>query len=161
MVCGLVSFGFSQTAKLVKDLFDGHIGPQLLCKVVKSLPYFLKPMVGGLLCSLIVIPYLQIIFFSYKTLNVLFHSFLDDSLPFIFSFIVVKTIAAALAASSGLVGGTFAPSLFLGTMMGAGFHQVVGKVLELDMTGRLRVMEIADSPAYMWQASSWHPFMHP
>jgi H+/Cl- antiporter ClcA len=67
-------------------------------------------------------------------------------LSFIVSLLVVKTIATALAAGSGLVVGTFASSLFLGAMTGAAFHQVATTVLQLDMFhGNI---EIADGPAY-------------
>ena len=150
-VCGVVAFSFSQTAKVAKSVFDGEIGPQAFRDAVKSLPYGSKPMIGGLLCGLIAIPYPQILFFGYATLNALLNSVLDDSLPLILSLLVVKTIATALAAGSGLVGGTFAPSLFLGAMSGAAFHQMMGYALALEVPPELvfsNQWEIADGPAY-------------
>lgn len=60
----------------------------------------------------------------------------------------VKMFTTAVAAGSGLVGGTFAPSLFLGGMLGASFHNVVGGVLnEINVMGST-VFAIADVPAY-------------
>ena len=150
-MCGVVAFVFSQTAKVAKSMFDGDIGPQGIRDLVKSLPYSSKPMIGGLLCGLIAIPYPQILFFGYETLNALLNSLLDDSLPFILSLLFVKTIATALAAGSGLVGGTFAPSLFLGAMTGAGFHQIMDMVVAMEMPPELAFLnhwEIADGPAY-------------
>jgi len=142
--CGIVSVVFSQLAKLAKSLFDGEVGPEAVRDAIKSIPYFSKPAIGGLLCGLIAIPFPQILFFGYETLNALLNSLLDDSLMFIVSLLVVKTIATALAAGSGLVGGTFAPSLFLGAMTGAAFHQVAESVLQMDFFN----MQIADGPAY-------------
>jgi len=85
----------------------------------------------------------QILFFGYETLNALLHSLLDDSFGFFLSLLIVKMVATALAAGSGLVGGTFAPSLFLGAMTGAAFHQVAANVLPMTYLN-----EIADGPAY-------------
>ncbi len=39
--------------------------------------------------------------------------------------LVAKLLTTASSASSGLVGGTFAPRLFLGGVLGAGFHNVI------------------------------------
>jgi H+/Cl- antiporter ClcA len=41
-----------------------------------------------------------------------------------------KLLTTASSASSGLVGGTFAPSLFLGGVLGAGFHNVITDSLQ-------------------------------
>jgi hypothetical protein len=54
----------------------------------------------------------------------------------------------AVAAGSGLVGGTFAPSLFLGGMLGASFHNAVSGVLNSVNILGSTVFTIADVPAY-------------
>jgi H+/Cl- antiporter ClcA len=71
----------------------------------------------------------QILFFGYETLNTLLK---NNSLPLtlIGSLLGVKTLMTAICAGSGLVGGTFAPSLFLGAMLGAGFHEVASQTLQ-------------------------------
>ena len=141
--CGVVSFLFSGLAKISKSLFDGKTGPEWVKSTMNALPHLSKPAIGGLLCGLIAIPYPQILFFGYETLDALLNSLLQNSFGFLVSLLVVKMVATALAAGSGLVGGTFAPSLFLGSMAGAAFHEAIADVLPHDISGAL-----ADSPAY-------------
>jgi H+/Cl- antiporter ClcA len=144
---GVVAFAFSQTAKAARDLFDGEVGPEGLRNVAKNLPNGAKPVIGGLLCGLIGLVFPQILFFGYETLNSLLAK---SSLPTmtLLSLLVVKTIATALAAGSGLVGGTFAPSLFLGAMTGAAFHNIVDSVLVVPGSITGYSMQLADVPAY-------------
>jgi len=138
--CGIVSVLFSALAKACKSFFEGNLGPESVQTTVRQIPYLYRPAIGGLLCGVIGLAYPQILFFGYETLNALLNSLLEDSFGLILTLLVVKMVATALAAGSGLVGGTFAPSLFLGAMTGTAFHQVV----EMTLPGN----QIADSPAY-------------
>lgn len=75
----------------------------------------------------------------------------DDSIGFILSLLAVKMGATAIAAGSGLVGGTFAPSLFFGAMTGAAFHQaLVGSIATNPDLWMLTPWAdgVADTPAY-------------
>ena len=149
---GVVAFVFSQTAKLAKAIFDGEAGPEPLRNAAKSLPNGAKPVIGGLICGVIGIVFPQILFFGYETLNSLLAK---SSLPTmtLLSLLVIKTIATALAAGSGLVGGTFAPALFLGAMAGASFHNIMSSLFQFGMQGEVGIefgyaMQLADVPAY-------------
>ena len=149
---GVVAFVFSQTAKLMKNLFDGEAGPESLRNVAKSLPSGGKPVIGGLLCGLIGLAFPQILFFGYETLNSLLAS-TAMSTTTLLTLLVVKTISTALCAGSGLVGGTFAPALFLGAMTGASFHNIMSGLLQFGETGDMGfiagyAMQLADLPAY-------------
>ena len=56
--------------------------------------------------------------------------------------LLAKLSATAICAGSGLVGGTFAPSLFLGAVLGATYQSVTSDVLgQLGLT-------VSDAPAY-------------
>jgi len=68
-----------------------------------------------------------------ETLNSLLK---NNTLPFylILTLMGVKTVMTAVSAGSGLVGGTFAPSLFLGAMVGAAFHESATFVLSTLLT---------------------------
>jgi H+/Cl- antiporter ClcA len=143
---------FSQTAKLSKALFDGEAGPKFLREAVQSLPSAAKPVIGGLICGIIGLVFPQILFFGYETLNSLLAK---SSMPTetLLSLLAVKIIATALAAGSGLVGGTFAPALFLGAMAGASFHNIMVSLFQFGMQGELGflggyAMQLADVPAY-------------
>ena len=151
---GVVAAVFSQTAKWAKSLFDGEVGPGPIRATFSALPNSIKPVIGGLLCGLIGIAFPQVLFFGYETLNSLLA---NSSLPttLLLTLLVVKILSTALVAGSGLVGGTFAPSLFLGAMTGASFHNIASWVLMHAMDSRIvpavlggTVLELADVPAY-------------
>lgn len=148
VISGFVAFTFSKTANFVQAVFAGKEGPDELQDLMRSIPDATKPMLGGLICGSIALVFPQVLFFGYETLNSLLA---NDSLPvsLLLSLLVVKTIATAISVGSGLVGGTFAPSLFLGAVTGASFHNVVETILtDLQTTLNLPVQAIADVPAY-------------
>lgn len=151
---GLVAFGFSQAATISKSIFDGKVGPARFRKAVDELPAPAKPVIGGLVCGLVGLVFPQILFFGYETLNGLLA---NGSLPLalLLSLLVVKVGTTAISAGSGLVGGTFAPSLFMGGMVGASFHNIMSSIFHLASgADALQIMsggpllELADVPAY-------------
>lgn len=150
--CGIVAVVFSFLAKVSKSWFEGNVGPPNVRQTMQGIPYVFRPALGGLICGVLGLVYPQILFFGYETLNALLHSLLEDSFGFILSLLVVKMVATALAAGSGLVGGTFAPSLFLGAMTGTAFYQVAAPILLLLLSsssdGGAAGWEMADSPVY-------------
>jgi H+/Cl- antiporter ClcA len=149
-VSGAIAFVFSQMAKLSSAFFAGSVGPRSIRDGMRALPQPAKPIVGGALCGAVGIYFPQILFFGYETLNALLaNNALSTSL--VLSLLLVKMVMTALSAGSGLVGGTFAPSLFLGAMTGAAFHNIVSSVLVFAMQfGFLHglPLELADIPAY-------------
>ena len=150
--CGVVAVVFSCLAKVSKSWFEGNVGPPNVRQTMQGIPYVFRPALGGLICGVLGLVYPQILFFGYETLNALLHSLLEDSFGFILSLLVVKMVATALAAGSGLVGGTFAPSLFLGAMTGTAFYQVAAPISLLLLTsnsdGGAAGWEMAGGPVY-------------
>lgn len=152
-VSGFVAFFFSRVANLSKSFFDGDLGADSVRSVMHSLPPTVKPLMGGLLCGIVGLFFPQILFFGYETLNSLLA---NTTLPttLLLSLLFVKTVMTAVSAGSGLVGGTFAPALFLGAMVGASFHNIVALLFQLVMqlggTGVFQtpLLELADVPAY-------------
>ena len=111
--CGLVSVIFSQTAKWSKDVLDGNVGPAFIRNSFGALPVAAQPIIGGLTCGGVGYFYPQVLFFGYETLNGLLEN--DNlSTELLLTLLVAKTFTTAVSAGSGLVGGTLAPSLFLG-----------------------------------------------
>ncbi|CAB9514465.1 Chloride channel protein CLC-e [Seminavis robusta] len=126
---GVVAFVFTYSAKISQQFFQGDLGADAVKSTMNSIPEPVKPVIGGLICGLVGLAFPQILFFGYETLNSLLKN--NSLLPvgLILSLLVVKTITTALSAGSGLVGGTFAPSLFLGAMLGGAFHDGVDTAL--------------------------------
>lgn len=151
---GLVAFGFSQAATISKGIFDGKVGPTRLRNVVETLPAPAKPVIGGLICGLVGLVFPQILFFGYETLNgLLANGSLSTAL--LLSLLLVKVGTTAISAGSGLVGGTFAPSLFMGGMVGASFHNIMSSIFQfasgadvLQIMSGGPLLQLADVPAY-------------
>uniref|UniRef100_A0A7S2EG16 Chloride channel protein n=1 Tax=Trieres chinensis TaxID=1514140 RepID=A0A7S2EG16_TRICV len=129
VLSGLVAALFSGLAQQSKAIFEGTKGPKPVQEVFQNMPLWLKPSLGGLTCGLIGTMFPQVLFFGYETLNSLLSS-TDIPTAELFMLLGIKAFSTAVAAASGLVGGTFAPSLFLGGMLGAGFHNVVLDLLQ-------------------------------
>jgi H+/Cl- antiporter ClcA len=127
---GLMSFVFSYTAKISQSFFAGEWGPQPVRTAMSSCPDPVKPAIGGLLCGLVGLYYPQILFFGYETLNPLLKTQAYLPISVILTLLAAKTVFTALSAGSGLVGGTFAPSLFLGSMTGTVFRDGAAQVVK-------------------------------
>jgi H+/Cl- antiporter ClcA len=160
---GLVSFSFSYSAKISQAFFAGEYGAEPVRRVMSSMPDPVKPAIGGLLCGIVGLYYPQILFFGYETLNPLLKTQAYLPVTLILTLLGMKTLMTAISAGSGLVGGTFAPSLFLGSMTGAAFrdgasavvkavnsidpsvHPVVSYILQ---TVPFPELQLATAPAY-------------
>jgi H+/Cl- antiporter ClcA len=141
LISGMVAFSFSQLSKLSSEFFSGKIGDERLRDGMQSMPKNIKPAMGGLFCGLLGLVFPQILFFGYDTLNsLLAKASLSPSL--LLELLFAKMGATAVAAGSGLVGGTFAPSLFLGAVTGACFYDALSYLCHAAMQ--------LDSPALMW-----------
>ena len=155
---GLVAVTFSQAAKLAKRTFDGKAGPGPMKEAFGSLPRFSRPIIGALTCGIVGTFFPQVLFFGYETLNGLLS---NNTIPTVtlLTLLVAKIFTTAVSAGSGLVGGTFAPSLFLGGMCGASFHNIVAWLFRTFDTNTMFegykilfpmgvVFQLADVPAY-------------
>lgn len=102
-------------------------------------PKWLKPVVGGLCVGVLA-------YFGSTTIMGPGYSAIGDVLSgvetsalVLFSLVLLKLVATSLTIGSGGQGGLFAPSLFLGAMLGAGFGQAAQAVFG---------QNIASPPAY-------------
>lgn len=128
---GVTAAIFSGAAQLSKSTFDGDEGPEILREFFKGIPKYSKPVIASLFCGIVSLFVPQVLFFGYETLNGLLMNSNNFSTEYLFILLVAKLMTTAVSASSGLVGGTFAPSLFLGGVLGAGFHNVVADSLQV------------------------------
>jgi CIC family chloride channel protein len=91
------------------------------------LPLHLKPLIGALLMGSVAIALPQVMGNGYEFIQ----SALDGQLVWWLMLLLVagKLIATSLTLGSGGVGGTFAPSLYIGTMLGGGFGALMHRLL--------------------------------
>jgi len=150
---GCIAFAFSRMANVSRQFFSGELGNDVVKAAMRAVPKSVKPAIGGLLCGFVGLHFPQILFFGYETLNsLLANSTLPTTL--LMSLLIVKIVMTAVSAGSGLVGGTFAPALFLGAMTGASFHNIISDFFQYAMrAGALNfiggpVLEVAEVPAY-------------
>lgn len=152
-----------------------------------------RPVLGGLACGLVGLAFPQVLFFGYSTLNAILAAGDTDGAAEslnavgrlatelsggvatserldgfgglnLLLLLFAKLLATSICIGSGLVGGTFAPSLFFGAVLGAFYQAFAGEVLEnladaiaayqisIDVPvgswGVIPQLTVADAPAY-------------
>ena len=121
VVAAVGSVGFTRLLYLSEDLFDGI-----------RFPEYLKPVLGGILLGVVGILSFKVDGFprvfgvGYDTItDALFGSLAVQMTLALFFF---KMIATVLTLGSGGSGGIFAPSLFMGAMLGATFGHLANRL---------------------------------
>ncbi|GAX26964.1 hypothetical protein FisN_9Lh267 [Fistulifera solaris] len=148
-LCGFVAFEFNQFSKLSKDIFQGNRGFTFVRSFMKRAPNSLKPMMGGTVCGILGLIVPGVLFVGYDSINALLnHDALSTS--HLLMLLLTKGFATAISGGSGLVGGTFAPSLFLGAMTGASFYNLVNGIFVFfaTSTGSLSGFPLSDLPGF-------------
>lgn len=113
LFCALTSFAFIKVLYFLEDFFDNKF----------KFPEYLKPMIGGIIIGAIALSAPQILGVGYESIN---HALHGQTLWYIaLILILVKIIATSVTLGSGGSGGIFAPSLFLGAMVGCSFGYFV------------------------------------
>ncbi len=115
-LCGLVSFGFIKSLYFTEDFFDNKF----------NFPEWLKPAVGGIGMGIIGLFFPYVMGVGYDTINAALYGKMAWELALVLIFI--KIIATSITLGSGGSGGIFAPSLFMGAMVGYFFGYVVNAV---------------------------------
>ena len=91
-----------------------------------DLPIWLRPCVAGLLVGAIGLVFPQIMGVGYEATDEALNE--ELALHMLIILIVLKTTATAITLGSGLGGGVFSPSLFLGAMLGGAFGVVATEI---------------------------------
>lgn len=117
ILCGLVAHLFTQTYFASQRFFDEKV----------NLSIILKPALGGLVVGLLALLTPQIRGNGFAEMEQVLNGQLFWGLAL--ALIFTKIIATAITLGSGGIGGTFAPSLFIGAMVGATFGAAVHGIL--------------------------------
>ncbi|HKI78601.1 MAG TPA: chloride channel protein [Ignavibacteriaceae bacterium] len=112
-ISGLVSYAFIKSLYYSEDVFDNKF----------HIPEYLKPAVGGLILGGVALLYPEIMGVGYETINLALKGDMLWYLAFILIF--AKIFATGITLGSGGSGGIFAPSLFMGAMVGYFFGSFV------------------------------------
>ena len=138
LFASLVSIAYTQSLKWAQDCFKGQI-PGFVW--FGKLPREIHPMIGGLCVGLVALQLPQILGVGYETVEAMLRD-VEFSLGLLLTLLVVKLLVTAVSLGSGLVGGVFAPAMFLGATLGAAY----GKILPFALPWF--ASSIAAPPAY-------------
>jgi CIC family chloride channel protein len=112
VLAGFVALLFIKVLYQFEDLFDK----------LRLYPPF-KTVFGGVIIGLIALGYPQIFGVGYEAINEALRG--EMLWPLLVTLIFVKIVAVSVTIGSGGSGGIFAPSLFIGAMMGGGVGTIV------------------------------------
>jgi len=127
MVCGAVSASFSYSARVAEDAFTelkqspdggsaGIAGSALL------------PALGGLTTGVLALGYPEILYQGFDNVSSVLSSNGEYPPGLLVQIVVLKIIATTISRGSGLQGGVYAPSIFIGAALGSAFGLFVHNV---------------------------------
>jgi CBS domain-containing protein len=137
VLASAVALMFTRAIKQAKKFFAGEWA---IAPFMQNLSMPIKLMIGGLCVGLIALTFPEVIGIGYETVE----SILQDTpftIPLLAILLVVKLLLTAISSASGFVGGIFAPSIFLGAVLGSLYGQAIASFLPASIP-------IAASPAY-------------
>jgi H+/Cl- antiporter ClcA len=131
-VCGIVSVIMVRMTTYFTELFEflrDRIG----------VPPTVTPAIGGLVTGFIALRYPGVLYWGFTNVDEVLHSGKSATAPgagWITQLICAKVVATAFSKGSGLVGGVYAPSLFIGAAIGSVYGTIAGKIINAALPGQ-------------------------
>ncbi|HEY9691326.1 MAG TPA: chloride channel protein [Oculatellaceae cyanobacterium] len=138
VLASVVSVAYTQSIKFSQRCFRGEV-PSF--KWLTLIPSAAHPVIGGACVGIAALYVPQILGIGYETIEAMLQD-VDFSLGLLLTLLVIKLIMTAISLGSGLVGGVFAPAMFLGSSLGAAYGKVLAALIPVGM------INIAAPPAY-------------
>lgn len=143
--CGLVSIALSRCTSLAMEAVES-------LQRATGLPKAASPALGGLIVGLLALLYPEVLYWGFENVDILLESrpFTSGlSTTILVQLIGVKILATSLCRAFGLVGGYYAPSLFIGAATGMAY----GKFMRFTFTGpepllHVPFLDVASPQAY-------------
>ncbi|KAI9127942.1 hypothetical protein K1719_000935 [Acacia pycnantha] len=143
--CGLVSLALSWCTSYMIATVD-------YLHNATGIPRAVLPVLGGLSVGLISLAYPEILYWGFENVDILLESqpFVKSlSVDLLLQLVAIKIVATSLCRASGLVGGYYAPSLFIGAATGMAYGKFIGYIVaEVNPIIHLSVLEVASPQAY-------------
>jgi H+/Cl- antiporter ClcA/CBS domain-containing protein len=132
LLASLVSIVYTKGIKFAHACFRGDVA---FCKRLSKLPKPIHPILGGLCVGLIALKLPHILGIGYGMLETILEG-KQFPIYFLVMLLCVKLVVVAVSLGSGLIGGVFAPAMFLGACLGGAYgiglaHLVPASVLEI------------------------------
>jgi len=138
LLATLVSLAYTEAIQLARRCFQGNV---VGLSWLGRLPPPIKPVIGGLCVGLAALYTPQILGVGYETIQAMLQA-VEFSVPLLLALLVIKLVMTAISLGSGLVGGIFAPAMFLGASLGTLYGQFLAAIIPAGM------VNIAAPPAY-------------
>jgi H+/Cl- antiporter ClcA len=138
LLASVVSIAYSQAIKSVQACFRGELARFAW---LGKLPKALQPVLGGACIGIMALQLPQILGVGYGVLEAILRGE-QFPLQLLGLLLVTKLIATSISLGSGLVGGVFAPAMFLGACLGAIYGNFLTMILPPGLS------KIAPPPAY-------------
>ncbi|ESQ53558.1 hypothetical protein EUTSA_v10024547mg [Eutrema salsugineum] len=143
-LCGLVSLALSRCTSSMTSAVDS-------LNKDAGIPKAVFPVMGGLTVGIIALVYPEVLYWGFENVDILLESrpFVKGlSADLLLQLVGVKIAATALCRASGLVGGYYAPSLFIGGAAGMAYGKFIGLALAQNPEIHLSILEVASPQAY-------------
>jgi len=127
LFASLVSIAYTQAVQLAQEGFRGDV-PGFRC--LGKIPTVLKPLVGGVCVGIVALQFPQILGIGYETIEAMLRD-VQFSFGLLAALLIVKLTMTAISLGSGLVGGLFAPAMFLGASLGAMYGKMLPSILPM------------------------------
>ncbi|CAK7329041.1 unnamed protein product [Dovyalis caffra] len=145
ILCGLVSLTLSRCTSFMLSTVN-HLHHTV------GIPSAVFPILGSLAIGVIALAYPEILYWGFDNVDVLLESrpFVQGlSADLLLQLVGVKIVATSLCRASGLVGGYYAPSLFIGAATGMAYGKFISiAVAQSNPTFQLSILEVASPQAY-------------
>lgn len=117
-----------------------------------SIPKPVFPILGGFTVGLIALLYPEILYWGFENVDTLLETrpFVKGlSVDLLLQLIAVKIVATSFCRACGLVGGYYAPSLFIGAATGMAYGKIFGSFIpQFNSIFHISGMEVASPQAY-------------
>ncbi|MFM2428932.1 MAG: hypothetical protein RLZZ511_145 [Cyanobacteriota bacterium] len=121
----LIAWAYTWLNRWTPKLFRGEIASLAW---VGQIPIWLQPMIGGAIVGIVALGLPEILGIGYDTIESVLRD-VEFPLLMLVGLLAAKLVLASVSLGSGLVGGIFAPSLFMGAIFGAVYGQVLPQLL--------------------------------
>lgn len=127
-LCGAVSASFSFSARVASNAFEelkGNNNNGGESSSSPSLQAVVLPAVGGLTTGVLALGYPEILYLGFDNVNSILSAAQGEYGPgLLIQIVVLKIIATSISRGSGLQGGIYAPSIFMGAALGSAFGEL-------------------------------------
>lgn len=144
ILCGLVSLALTRCTTIML-----HGAEEI--KKSGQLPKVAFPISGGLVVGLMALAYPEILYWGFQNVDILLESrpsVKGLSADLLAQLVAVKIVATSFCRASGLVGGYYAPSLFIGAATGMAYGKFIALAVSEFSPIQFSFIEVASPQAY-------------